>query len=1350
MDIGTLTGSLVLEDNMSGILRQISGGVEEFGRRLHEGFDRVEKQLGDATPAWVAYAGAATTAGVAVVGAITGITAAITYLGVKGSEIQGVTDAFNDLSEQAGSTGDALLGGLMEGVKHTVDDFDLMKSTTRLLSSGMKLTAEDMRVLGATAREMGKATGTDAVNGLETLSQALLTGQSRLVRRYGIQVDLIQAEKDYAKELGVTRSELNQTEKIEAARIAILQGAKDKLDLLGESEVSFKEKLMQGTQAIDDWFDGLKLGIATSPHVMAALDSIGNALSEAFGTTSKSLLDNILYGVDLFADSVTQNGPLVIQELRDIKDEIVNLAYTIANSELVSGLKDFYDWLTKIENHPVFKFLMTGSTKGGSVGISDVIKSTNKELSMFQSPAQTARDFQAFENKLSKPFTDLYEDIMLGPVESKKIQDFSKDVDGLTSSLGGLIRQGTQLGALNIPAKITGPMSGADIVEGGGASAIVGGLSPQYERQARVSEDYEKKVRSLTESLRKGSEETRVFADAFRNLTPAQLQSANVQERLLPLLQKQYEATGQLSDAMRQEYDAALRTRAVQAEADSIRLKSAGVTIEVVEQLQREGLSLKEVATHYSVSEKNLATYVDKLRDSRDAMREFASGSAEINAQLDELTKAFEKAAESKFGAQMVQYSAAAQKANDVVLASTMTTLEAQENAIKKSAQQQLDDLTAPAEGMEAAYESTREAIIRGSNQQVAALHRDQQFITQFSRREAFDRLAVAQETLNYMKMHEEDFTKSAIKEAEKRVKAREKEYEQLMQDQTMGQKIIAGLTAGLSDSAKRIPQILSNAIINGADWKQTGMAIGSEVGGSIGEHIGAQLGKFGGPIGSAVGSLLGPVIGKIGDALHRSAGEDVVRRVGKDWGISITEEMGDTIAKQAKDMFHGSRQAAEIFNLDTLITAGGGLSPNNLDRMTHKLRDVFSMLETGMFDAGQAAHVLDENWSQFADLFGDGIISKGLREIVGLTQQAGVNSKAIGEFLEKQAQRARGGLEGILGQSLRFTQEGGKETDQFAGVVSQEQFDRLSRLATVSFQAAIAAGEPFIQVIKEMHDSFGRLNEAVDQFGFQQNAAFADVSAISAFFDKNQALAESIQGTNDMLVALANSNLMTQQTFSDLGAIAVENYNAMIEGGLTNQQALMAQQDTLQTLWELVNEGTFTVDDQTQALIDQAKEAGLVGEAHMDAQERATQAMEKAASAMEHVGDVLQQVFGIAGDEAETFADRTVAAAQRAAGAMARIAVPPNLQDFPIPEGVPAPIPMAEGGSGTAKGPTLFYSGGDEDFAFSGEGKSFGDIGSNEALLDELRGLRGDLQRLNRTQSRVVRDEVLTAPRPR
>lgn len=66
--------------------------------------------------------------------------------------------------------------------------------------------------------------------------------------------------------------------------------------------------------------------------------------------------------------------------------------------------------------------------------------------------------------------------------------------------------------------------------------------------------------------------------------------------------------------------------------------------------------------------------------------------------------------------------------------------------------------------------------------------------------------------------------------------------------------------------------------------------------------------------------------------------------------------------------------------------------------------------------------------------------------------------------------------------------------------------------------------------------------------------------------------------------------------------------------------------------------------------------------------------------------------------------------------------------------------IPMAGGGRGRVTGPTLFYSGGNEDFAFSGEGKGFG--GDNAVVAELLDVIR----RLPRAITTAQRDALLQA----
>src|SRR5215471_5108404 len=158
LDIGTLIGSIVLEDQMSSALTVIESKLDEFAKH----YDGVIGAIG------IGAAGA--------VAAIGGITTSILLLDEKGSTIQGVTDSFDHLAQQAGTSGDVLRDRFSAGLKGTVDDMAIMQDTVRLLGSGMKVTGDQAELLGTAARALGNATGTDASHGLETLSTALLTG----------------------------------------------------------------------------------------------------------------------------------------------------------------------------------------------------------------------------------------------------------------------------------------------------------------------------------------------------------------------------------------------------------------------------------------------------------------------------------------------------------------------------------------------------------------------------------------------------------------------------------------------------------------------------------------------------------------------------------------------------------------------------------------------------------------------------------------------------------------------------------------------------------------------------------------------------------------------------------------------------------------------------------------------------------------------------------------------------------------------------------------------------------------------------------------------------------------------
>ncbi len=601
----------------------------------------------------------------------------------------------------------------------------------------------------------------------------------------------------------------------------------------------------------------------------------------------------------------------------------------------------------------------------------------------------------------------------------------------------------------------------------------------------------------------------------------------------------------------------------------------------------------------------------------------------------------------------------------------------------------------------------------------------------------------------------------------------------------TFGDRLKEGFGEGFQKSIENVPSIISSALINGADWEQTGAAIASSVGAGVGGAIGKSL-THGSKVGEAIGEAAGSMFGLVADALHHSAGEDVMERVGRDWGIRITEGMGDEIAKDAKNLFRGDRQAAEIFNLGKLINLDG-LDTDNIDRLTGKLHDVFSMLETGMFTSAQATRVLNESFGQFADFFDGGLISDDLREIVDLIRQTGTESKAVTDFLQKQASDVQTGFGGIVGgavgdvaEKIRTLKElqAGKDPNQDevaklqseigAGAIDQESFDRLGRLAQAAFGASLQAGVPFLDALDQMDTSLSDLSAVADQFGLTQSAAFGNLSAIDTFFDKNEALGDSITGTQQMLQGLYNSGLLTQETFDDLGHVAVDNFNAMTAGGLTADQALLAQQQTLQTLWELQQKGTYAVDENTQALIDQAAAQGLVGEDMKEVNEQildvlkaigkvlgadlpdGLQRFKRAADdanwqAIDGTGELSSQVTQLTEVDLpgsiepwREFGNEGVSAANDITNAIKNIPtsidITVNRRTVDVGGGPSDGGNQAAGGFYRVSGPTQFTAGeaGPEDVLFSGANRRLnlgggggGSTPSNEDVVTELRGLR-------------------------
>lgn len=433
----------------------------------------------------------------------------------------------------------------------------------------------------------------------------------------------------------------------------------------------------------------------------------------------------------------------------------------------------------------------------------------------------------------------------------------------------------------------------------------------------------------------------------------------------------------------------------------------------------------------------------------------------------------------------------------------------------------------------------------------------------------------------------------------------------------------------------------------------QAGRANRTMSGAAAGAAMGSAFGPWGTLIGAGVGALVG--------ALRNPAFEDVMNRVGHDWGVEISEGLARGIADEAKKTFGGNRDAAALFNLDKIIGEGGGLTAENLDRMTGKLRDVFVMFETGAFTSAQATQVLDRNWAAFveAGTDGNGRLSAGLREIIQLQQQLGVESKAIADFLKQQTATAITGTNAIIaaaphaewqrvGDAVRTAQQ---EVDQLTG--SQDRLTRaltdqhraaegakgelqdLGVIALSTYAAAVAAGQTHAEALRAAGPGLQQLSQAYTNLGLDvEDAGLKALLMQSNLQQRNPQLIAGVDGLSQSFVALSNIGALTGDTFKAMQRTGMQMYTRLQAetaalGGST-KDALVPMQGFLQEAQRQAELLGVPLDANTQMLIDQSRELGVWQDKGPTAMEQMTRATESLVRVMD---DLVATLRGLPAD---------------------------------------------------------------------------------------------------------------------
>lgn len=346
IDIGTLSGRIELEDNVSPSTVAIINKLDALEQRFESLGSRVAETAVGFFSATVALEAIKVGAEFAA--------EALKELTLGGAAAADVADNFERLTGNAGRLGETLLQTLREGTHATIDDLTLMKLVNSDLAAGMELTDQQFRDFADGAFALAQATGDDVTTALETMNDAMLTGRTRSLQMLTGKIDLTAAEDKFAASLGTVAEKLSAEEKLEAARLAIMESVTSATARLGEQTDGLDEKVAQLATQWANYKDQLGQAIATSPAVMHAFETIRDALVEAFGGDSQNMLETAVGWIDSIADSVSEYGPKVIDAFVQTKEWLVGAWEAISGAAteygpiVVAALREVRDFILDV------------------------------------------------------------------------------------------------------------------------------------------------------------------------------------------------------------------------------------------------------------------------------------------------------------------------------------------------------------------------------------------------------------------------------------------------------------------------------------------------------------------------------------------------------------------------------------------------------------------------------------------------------------------------------------------------------------------------------------------------------------------------------------------------------------------------------------------------------------------------------------------------------------------------------------------------------------------------------------------------------------------------------------------
>jgi len=410
----------------------------------------------------------------------------------------------------------------------------------------------------------------------------------------------------------------------------------------------------------------------------------------------------------------------------------------------------------------------------------------------------------------------------------------------------------------------------------------------------------------------------------------------------------------------------------------------------------------------------------------------------------------------------------------------------------------------------------------------------------------------------------------------------------------------LTGLSAGLAgiEGLAKSKDVLSTAgslLGTAAGVYKSGSALG-------GAETGALMGfDIGGPMGGAIGAAAGGLLGLLGGIFNTPEYKKVMEDVGSSWGVSISEGLAKKIQDtETKDKV--SRHLAGLLNLDAIMKESGAPSAGFAD----KVSELIDAVSKG---AVPAAAGISEIGKAFKSVSDEAIAAQGFADaatvkLIQDAKDAGLAIPEMTKFVAAGVAEAAKGLDAVVAN--------------FKPTTEQDARDLATLFSSVFYSEVAQSG--ILGAAQAMQKTYDAMRKGLKDAGLDDLAQvlFAPFAAYFDFVqtDVGKKSAAIMDGVTQMLKGMTNAGIMTADTFKASEDILSKTFQDMVTGGLSSHDALLAIAPTLGLILQLSKEFGFSIDENTQKLMDQAAAQGIAFP---------TDPMEKVIDLLQQIANLLQ-----------------------------------------------------------------------------------------------------------------------------